>query len=64
MPISDNECLLIGGASTNECLVVFNNVTCVQAGQKSSRKAPMNLARANFGCALSKQERVVIVVGG
>ena len=62
--ISDTECLLIGGASTPDCKTVFNNVTCVRAGQKSVRKSPMNLARAHFGCSLSKSERAVVIIGG
>lgn len=29
VPISDTECLIVGGASNKECISVFNNVTCV-----------------------------------
>ena len=64
MSISDNSCLLLGGASSAKIEKTFNSVTQVTTDGFAVAKQSMLKPRVHFGCCLSKHDRRVVVVGG
>lgn len=62
--ISDQKCIMIGGASDIKQTKVFPYVFEACSNRSLNRKANMNQPRAAFGCCLSKKHQTIYVVGG
>jgi hypothetical protein len=62
--VSNEACLLLGGASSSQIERTFNSVTQVSMRGVAEAKAGMHMPRVHFGSCLSKHDMCVVVVGG